>query len=254
MNKFDSKIYERDIYEDSVYSAWLKHSNERDVFEKYLKTNLGKCCKKDSLSILELGCGSGSAARRMLSVLNEKGITYSYTGVDPYQDQLDRWLEISPLDKNVTLIKGTVENFVPNKKYDLVLVVHSLYYVDNLAETLKKICTYGTNSFIVHHGEKGINEIHQAFRSYVKPGNNIISTYNNVKIELDNLHVPYNLDIVMTKTDIRPCHDPKNEDGRKLIKFFLERSELSENIIEEVSSFLREKGDFLKQDVGYFTI
>lgn len=251
---FDPKIYERDIYKGTVYSAWLKYSNERDVLEEFLKKHPEHWIRKDNLSILDIGCGSGSAAKRIMSILDEKNVSYQYTGVDPYQDQLDRWGEWLPENKNdiVTLKKGTIENFNPDKKYDLVIVVHALYYASDLKKALKKICSWGTNAFIVHHGQYGINEVHQAFRSFVKEGPNIISTYNKVKSELDAVRIPYRLETVITQVDIRPCHDPKNEDGRRLIKFFLECSELPEEIIEKVSAFLRAKGDFMKQDVGYF--
>lgn len=254
MSTFDSKIYERDIYEDSIYSAWLKYSNERDVLEEFLRKNFERWVKKNNLSILDIGCGSGSAARRIMRILDDRVIAYTYTGVDPYRDQLDRWAEWLPEDKRVTLIKDTIENFKPDKTYDLVVVVHALYYVDDLRGALEKIRSWGKIALIVHHGERGINEIHQALRSLVKEGPNIISTYNKVKNELDIAKIPYDFDVVMTQVDIRPCHDPKNEDGRKLIRFFLEHSELSEDIIENVSLFLKSKGDFMKQDVGYFFI
>ena len=252
MSQFDPKIYERDVYQDDIYSAWLKYSNERDVLEDYLRKNFTQWCKKDNLSILEIGCGSGSAARRFLKILDERGISYNYTGIDPYQDQLDRWKDWLPENRNISLRQGTIEGFESNEKFDLVLAIHSLYYVDDLKKTLEKIRSFGSNAFIVHHGERGINEVHQEFRVLVKEGPNIISTYNQVRNTLELAEILFSLDVVLTKVDIRSCHDPKNPDGRMLIKFFLERSELPEDVFENVSKFLKAKGDFMTQDVGYF--
>ncbi|HMP67703.1 MAG TPA: class I SAM-dependent methyltransferase [Candidatus Paceibacterota bacterium] len=252
MSKFDSKIYERDIYEDSMYSAWLKYSNERDILEEVLKKNKDLWVKKNSISILEFGCGTGSAAKRIFNILNSEGISYEYTGVDPYQDQLDRWSEWLPKGQKVSLVKGTIEDFRSSEKYDLVLAVHSLYYVNDIGEALRSIKNFGKNAIIVHHGMKGINEVHEAFRSFVKLGPNIISTYKEVKQELDAEQIPYFFEVAMSRVDIRACQNPNNEDGKKLIKFFLEHSELSEKIIVEVRTFLRTKGDFMEQYVGYF--
>src|SRR6185295_10536947 len=113
------------------------------------------------------------------------------------------------------------------------------------------ICSLGKTKLIVHHGETGIHQIHEAFREYVKEGPNIISTYQKIETELDSLGIKYELQQVGARVDIRPCHDPKNPDGIRLIKFFLEHSELPQKVIEDVSEFLRTKGDFLDLDHGY---
>ncbi len=107
---------------------------------------------------------------------------------------------------------------------------------------------------IVHHGERGIDEIHRAFRHYVKPGPNVISTHQDVRCILDSLRMAYEFHNMRAEVDIRPCHDPKNPDGIKLIKFFLEHTELPDEVIKEVSAFLREKGDVMEVDHGYFLI
>ncbi|MBP9782706.1 MAG: class I SAM-dependent methyltransferase [Candidatus Pacebacteria bacterium] len=254
MGKFDPKIYERDVYEEPIYSSWLKYTNQRDLLELFLTENFHKWCKTNPISILELGCGSGSAAQRIFSILEKNKISYSYLGVDPYQDQLNRWPQALVEKSNITLMQGTVESFIPKQKFDLILIIHALYYVDDLPETLIKVNSLGTTKLIVHHGEFGINEVQEKFRSYVKSGPNIISTYHDVKRVLDSVNIPYELNVVDTKVDIRPCHDLKNKDGTNLIKFFLEHSELPEETLTQVSAFLKNKGDIIKQDDGYFFI
>jgi len=258
MTKFDPKIYERDVFQDSIYSAWLKYSNERDVLEKVFRKKINDWCTKSKLSILDIGCGTGSAALRIFKILNEKGVAYEYTGIDPYKDQLERFKESIFYhhlpQKNIELIVSKIEDFQTNKKYDLAVVVHSLYYVDDLERVIKKIFSLADKLVIVHHGKYGINEVHQAFHSLVRKGPNIIGTYEKIARILDSLKIPYNLEIYDTYVDVSSCKDPKNEDGRKLIKFFLEHSVLSEDIIEEVSKWFRTKPDIMRHDVGYFFI
>lgn len=254
MSKFDSKIYERDIYQDSVYSAWLKYSSERDVLEKVFREIADEWCDKDSLSILDIGCGTGSAAQRVFKILDEKQISYKYTGVDPYQDQLTRFREAFPDETNIKFIASKIEDLKTDNRFDLVMIVHALYYVDSLEETLKNILPLADKLVIVHHGKHGINEVHEAFRKYVKEGPNIISTYQNVASALDHLKITYDLKIYDTYVDVSSCKDSNNEDGRKLIKFFLEHSTLPESTFEEVSNWFKTKSDSMKHDVGYFFI
>ncbi len=248
--KFDSKIYERDIYQDTVYSAWLKHANERDVLEEVLRQKFREWCPKDRISMLELGCGLGSGAHRFFKILKENGVSFDYTGVDPYGDQLERFREWLPKGENAELIRGTFQDFETDRKYNLAVAIHSLYYVDNLQDSLGKLCRMADKSLIIHHGKQGINTIHKRFSQYVKEGPYIISTHEDITRELDELGIDYSLNTYPTNVDVRPCKDSKNPEGRKMIKFFLERSELPEEVIEEVSTFFTTMPDTMNHEMG----
>lgn len=254
MHKFDPKIYERNIYQESIYSAWLTYSDERDVLETVFREKVHEWCTKNNLSILDIGCGTGSAAKRVFKILDYKGISYRYTGVDPYKDQLEGFNETLAEKKSIKLITSKIEDFEIDKKYDLVLIVHALYYVDDIEQLLKKIYPYSKKMIIVHHGEYGINEVHEAFREKVMPGNNIISTFNKVAQTLDRLKISYKLNVYDTKINITPCKESKNKDGIKLIKFFLEHSLLNNETIKMVRKWLKNKPDIMTHNVGYFFI
>lgn len=253
MFRFDSKIYERDIYEDTVYSAWLKNSNERDVLEEVFRERLN-WWSKDNMSILDIGCGTGSAAQRLFKILNEQRFLFAYTGVDPYEDQLIRFRDTFQEQSNIQLVKSRVEDFENSRKFDLILFVHSLYYVDDFVQVIKKFRAMGDKLIIVHHGKLGINQVHQQFRLHVKQGPHIISTWEDVKKALDHAKISYNLQIRDTEVNVSSCKDSENEEGRRLIKFFLEHSELPEETIKEVSDWFNSRPDMMKQDVGYFFI
>jgi len=254
IHSFDSHIYERDIYQDqnqnTIYDSWLTHANERNVLETVLEQRFEDWCPKNSLSILELGCGSGSAARRIFNILAKNNITYHYTGIDPYQDQLHRFCAAVGENTQITLQQATSETYIPTQTYDLALVVHSLYYVPNLAATLTKINSSANQALIIHHGEAGINTVQQRFQKYVKPGPNIISTHRDITNTLDHLDINYTCQVYPTTVDIRPCKDPTNPHGRNMIKFFVEHSQLSEEIITEVSSYFQTQPDYIQHDMA----
>ncbi|GEM_PF-4300284 len=251
---FDSQIYERDIYQDStqntIYDSWLTHANERDVLERVLEQRFEEWCPTNPFSILELGCGSGSAARRIFNILAKNNITYQYTGIDPYQDQLQRFRTAVGENSQIVLEQATSETYTPTQTYDLALVVHSLYYVPNLAATLTKINSSANQALIIHHGEAGINTVQQRFQKYVKPGPNIISTHRDVDKMLDQLGIEYTCQVYPTQVDVRPCKDPTNPHGRNMIKFFLEHSNLPEEVMQEVSAYFRTLPDFMQHDIG----
>lgn len=247
---FDPQIYERDIYEESIYSSWLKYTNERDLLEKILRERMREWVTKDHISIIDIGCSVGSAAERLFKVLGDNKITYDYTGIDPYGDQLKKFRERHP-EESIKLIQKSLEDIGTGIKYDLAYVIHSLYYVDDIKSALEKIIKISSKAIIVHHGERGINTIHQQFSKYVKPGPNIISTHKLITSSLDEIGKEYTFENYETTVDVTPCHDPKNKDGVNMIKFFLEQSELPQNIIEEVSAFIREEiGDTMIHDMG----
>ena len=246
---FDARIYEN-IFQKAVYSAWLKHTNERDVLEEFLNKRFSEWCNKKELSIVDIGCGHGSAAQRVMNVLDSHEIDYNYTGVDPYLNQLKRFREWLPDDKKIQLVQGTFEDFETEQRYDLGLVVHSLYYTEDLQQALRKVHQLAEKAIIVHHGKEGINTIHDRFPHYVKEGPNIISTYENVVEALDNLGIAHTLNVYPTAVNIGPCKDPQNPDGRKMIKFFLEKTDLPEEILKEVSAFIRNLPDIMNHDIG----
>ncbi len=243
MVKFDSKIYEKDTYEEPIYSSWLKNVNERVVLEKALLDRFKEWFKPEwknrKMKIIDIGCGAGSAAKRLFEILDRLGIDYSYLGIDPYKEQLERFEEEIPLNSTKKLICSRLENFNPKEKYDLAFVIHSLYYVDNMENALTKILNFSDKVIIVHHGKRGINTVHQRFKKYVKKGPYIISTYENVIGFLDKLGIAYTFKVYNATLNISPLKDTKNREGINMIKFFLEKSVLQEKLIEKLSRWFR---------------
>ncbi len=250
---FDATIYEEGIYDEaSVYDAWLRYANERDLFKVYLDDNFDKWATKNPMSIVEIGSGSGATSTRVMDILDNNGVDYTYTGVEPYLAQLDMFRKKVPDTEKLTLVQAGLSDFVAEKSYDLAFVVHSLYYVSNLRESLKKINSFASQALIIHHGPNGINTVHEAFREHVKEGPHIISTYKDLEQALQEEGIPYKLDTFPSQVDIRPIKESGNEDGKKLIEFFLERTDLSDEVIERVREFFRDKPDTMTHEVGIF--
>jgi len=234
-----------DVYEDKRYLSWLNHANERDYLERFLRSSVDVWCPGKDLSILEWGCGPGAAAQRFFKILNENGVNFDYTGVEPFEAQLE---EFRKAGEDVTLIQGDFETFTPSKRFDLALVIHSLYYVQ-MKKALIKTFSYVDRTLIVHHGINGINSVHEAFPELVNRMNNRVSTYHDVLRCLDELGRDYEFVELQTRVDVRPCKE-LNQDGRNMISFFLERTDLSDKEIGKVSEYFQEMEDYMRHDIG----
>lgn len=70
---------------------------------------------------------------RLIRVLLHMDLQVDYTGVDPYQAQLDIFRNSVQPGPILTLrtFKGSVTSYVPDQEYDLVFASHMLYYVDD---------------------------------------------------------------------------------------------------------------------------
>jgi len=238
-----------DVYDGNRYQSWLKHANERDILEIYLRNSFDSWCSKNPFSMVELGCGLGSAAQRFFKVLNEREVDFKYLGIDPFPNQLAKFREDCP-DENIELVEGSFETFIPAESYDLALVIHSLYYTQSMRESLEKVFQVADRAFIVHHGVHGINLVHQTFPDLVNRMNHRVSTYHDVASCLREMGVGFELQELETQVNIEPCKDSKNQHGRNMIEFFMERTDLSEEDFERVSEYFQKMSAYMRHEVG----
>ncbi len=254
-NQFDSKLYERDVFQDAaIYDSWLRNSNERNIMEQVLRETFDLWCAGTKLKIHDIGCGTGASAKRLFKILGERQVGFSYRGIDPYRDQLKQfqgWVDGHP---DIELRQGTIQDYEPlEKEFDLGLTIHSLYYAEDLGEAIEKLYRSSKRAIIVHHGQQGINEVHERFRQHMNARRaNIISTFHSIKATLTKLSIPYKLRVFGTRFNTGPIKE-LDSDGKNLIRFFLEMSDLPPEVFEEVSAWFRIRPDkAMLHDVGYF--
>lgn len=254
MFEVDTRIYSQQA--ETPYRIWLRSCNERVFLERQLDEIVRRIAFPNTVKVIDIGCGIGSAAQRLINVFNRQGIAYHYTGIDPYQEQLDVFANTDTVIANKVLLQSSLEGYVPSEQFDLVYAVHCLYYCPNLEEAIRKIISFGKRSIIVHHGRRGIHTVHEAFPQYVKKiGPHVISTYHDVAKTLEGLGVSFSLYEGTAELDITACKDPLNVDGMKLISFFLENTELPHAVFREVSDWMKGYlADVIPHDVGIFLI
>ena len=238
--------------EASIFDAWLKNTDQRDRFSKFFQEKLDVWATKSPMSIVDIGCGSGASGIRIMDILGNASINYKYTGVEPFEEQLKPFKDKLIDKENIKFEVTTLEDYQTNDWFDMAFVVHSLYYVCDMLQALKKIHSFSDKAAIVHHGHRGINEIHETFGKYIKKGPHLISTYDDIASCLDNAGIDFEFYSYESNVNVRSIKEEGNKTGKNLIQFFLERSDLSDDIIEEIRDHFRKGPDFMIHDEGYF--
>lgn len=253
---------------EGAYTSWLETTSEKRDFEAWLAANLHifevARIRGRPVSVLDLGCSWGSTSFRIIRVLQSFGLEVEYTGVDPYQAQLDKFRRLADESglRNVRLIRGGAESHVPDRVYDLVIGSHMLYYTPDMQASLRNVLWAGREAIVVHHGKRGINTVHEAFGRHVKPGPHVISTDDDVarcfdRLDLHDRRIEHHR--FASTVDISACVDPDSRRGRNLISFFLERGfdSIDPDVVTAVRHFLRDTYApeyVMTHDVGIFTI
>lgn len=123
----------RDSLESAL--ALLKQSfigSEGDIW-------IDEVCKKfsqKSLSLLDIGVGSGESINKKLLQLAKCEYKVQLTGIDPHLSNVEL---AHNLLSNADLYRIRFEDYVPTKVFDVVNATQSLYYLDNLDESLQKM-------------------------------------------------------------------------------------------------------------------
>lgn len=232
---FRRELYTHNIYDaaENPYTSWLEVTTEKRILEDWLRMHLPRLhlsgIRHRSVTVLDMGCSWGSTSLRLLRVLRDLGLSVQYTGVDPYEEQLERFAyEASALGMSVPrLLIGDADTFTATEVYDLVFVSHALYYLrTDMREVLQKLVRAAREAIFVHHGSQGIHTLHQAFPHVVTPGRYLISTDKDIaraftKVDLAGRALtPYHF---TSTADISACMDPVSQRGQNLLAFFYER-------------------------------
>lgn len=233
------------VYETGKYGSWLLHANERDILQKVLFQRKEEWMTPE-MSIVDIGCGTGAGINRIFNVLDHYKVRFTYVGIEPYREMLDKF----PRRPETILIQNTLEEHRPEGVADLITAIHSLYYVSDHKKALQKMTRMGRKMFIVYHGQRGMNQIHERFPELVGSGKHIISTHKDITDTLDELGIAYSCYNYETQVDIRPCKEEGNIHGKNLITFFLEQETITPEAEAQVREYLRTLPDYLTHDMG----
>ena len=124
--------------------------------------------QSSGLSVLSVGCGDGAVDAAVAAQVSDPG--WAWTGVDPHAPNVDRLVSrFEDLPAPAPRASGHASRFADlpgDAAYDVVTFVHSLYYVEDLADALLLATSRlapGGELLVVHAPLGALNELAARF-------------------------------------------------------------------------------------------
>ncbi|MBC6478786.1 MAG: methyltransferase domain-containing protein [Hormoscilla sp. GM7CHS1pb] len=191
--------------------------------------------KDGTFSVLSIGSGEGDIdieiIHSLLPRLKPRWQRLRYVALEPNPSHRDRFLERlekASFDETVEVsVRG--ESFEPGRReseeqYDLVLLVHVLYYFKDRYKTIRSALSQtseGGRVVIIHQAAMGIPQIQRQHLLSAKGNQNEMFTAEDIKNLLDTRSHQYQLDNVEARLDVTECLQ-RLEKGVKIMSFCME--------------------------------
>ena len=145
-------------------------SDQRERILDWFAGDLAPGLPSGGARVLSVGCGAGELDRELLAAGAEHAPSLSYVGLEPDARQCERFLSLvgAREDEKVRVEAHNVgfEEFGAAQTFDLVLMVHSLYYMDDpkaaLEKALKLVDAGGRLAILIASNDT-LNELPAAF-------------------------------------------------------------------------------------------
>ena len=203
------------------HAAFEARSTQRAVIADWLGERLAR--RPGPLSLLSVGCGDGRLDAQLARRLATPGAEpVRYDGLDPHAPSAARFLlELAQVPGAVpTATVAGVEQLDRRAQHDVVLAVHSLYYVGDLAGTvarLRRAVRPGGELVVLLASTTGLN----ALASTLAPptGGHRQWWSEDLGQALDDLDLPASRTSLRGVLDLDDCLDAADETGRHVLDF-----------------------------------
>ena len=145
------------------HALFESRSNQRANLTSWLVQHLADRAASPT-RVLSIGCGDGSVDVAIAAALAGPGRRVDYVGIEPHAPSgglfRDRLNAIE--STRCTLLTDPFERASPEGHFDVVLAVHSLYYVEDLTATLRRACSLlapGGELVILHAPREPLNTL-----------------------------------------------------------------------------------------------
>jgi len=199
-------------------------SNQRELIRGWFTKHVIPQLSTDDASFLSVGCGAGDLDEKILAAGKEHASTVSYVGLEPDSRQCDRFTSRMAFenDKNirVELHNMRFEEFTGQRRFDVVLMVHSLYYMDDpklaLENALNLVNKFGRLVILIASNDK-LNELASSFWEMENGDSTWFS--EDLSGHLEKLGVTFERTRIEATLDITSCCEPDSEQGTRIADF-----------------------------------
>ncbi|MGI9590986.1 MAG: class I SAM-dependent methyltransferase [Myxococcota bacterium] len=218
-------------------------------------------------AVLSVGCGAGELDRELLAAGAEAVSEVSYVGIEPDTNQCQRFAASMGFadDENVQVEahNTSFEAFGEDRRFDVVLMVHSLYYMDDpcgaIAKALELVRDGGRLVILIASNDR-LNELSSSFWKLTSAGATWFS--EDLSDHLSELEVSFERKRIEATLDVTACCEPVSERGVRIADFLAQVStgELPQPLRGMIYTYLDEASERvheqrrLPHNVDAFTI
>ena len=221
------------------------HSDQRVRIAQWLCDRLPPLpSDRATVRVLSIGCGDGTLDVALAATVIERGKRLDYVGIEPSSAAGETFLErLGQLpDVHPTLVNAILEDAALDGPFDLVVAIHSLYYIHDLPGQLRRLLgavRAGGSLIVMNAPLLGLNQLVEALAP-AGDGTSLIYS-DEVSDILAGLECVASRERIDAALDVSPCCDLRSEVGRDILQF------LTHADLEAVSpSFHRALVDYLR--------
>jgi SAM-dependent methyltransferase len=220
-------------------------SNQRELILGWFTDHVIPQLSTASASFLSVGCGAGELDEKILAAGKAQASTVSYVGLEPDSQQCERFLSRMVVENDpsirVEAYNTGFEAFTEQRRFDLVLMVHSLYYMDDPKRALKSALNLVSESgrlVILIASDDTLNELASSFWERENGGSTWFS--EDLSRHLKNRGISFERQRIEAKLDITSCCEPLSEQGGRIADFVAQvpTKELPPRLRQMIFSYL----------------
>jgi SAM-dependent methyltransferase len=242
-------------------------SNQRELIRGWFTDHVIPLLSTDSASFLSVGCGAGELDVEILDAVKEHTSSISYVGLEPDPQQCEKFVSRMERanDENVRVEAHNTdfEKFTEQRRFDLVLMVHSLYYMDDPKRAIQNALNLVNESgrlVVLIASNDTLNELSSSFWEMEKGAATWFS--EDLSEYLEARGVPFERKRIEARLDITSCCEPQSEKGVRIADFIAQVStaklppRLRRMIFGYLEATSQQDGDmrWLPHNVDAFTI
>jgi len=206
--RFESASNQRALIID-----WLQRVADATTFPAHRPTRL-----------LSVGCGGGVMDQRITNVFAEHVAALTLNGVDPNPEHA-RAFEALFAERGFTVdvFTGRFEDYRPDITFDVVHLVHCLYYFEHIGPELRNavdMLAPGGIMIILQAPNEDLN--HLADRVWKKQFNQSAWYSNDVLAALEPLGLATHKQRLTAHVDVTECFEPGNPAGIEILDFIIQ--------------------------------
>jgi SAM-dependent methyltransferase len=225
-----------------IYEA---HSDQRIRIAQWLGDRLPALpSTRATVRVLSVGCGDGSLDVALAATLRARGHRVEYVGVEPSATAGVTFTErVGQLPGvEATVVPTRLEDAALRGRFDLIVAIHSLYYVDQPAAQMRRLIDVlhpGGSIVVMNAPLGGLNQLVEALAPDGGGTSLVYSdTVNDILVQLGYTARRQRIEAAL---DLSPCFDPQSEMGRDILQFLThaDLTSLSSGAYQALLDYLR---------------